>query len=347
MVAFPLGCGTAEVIVIGGAVAGAATAAHLAAAGIRVLLLERASVPVHKVCGEFISPDASAMLAELGIDLTGAAPIEHVRLSAGAGRADAPLPFRALGFSRRLLDERLLMRAEALGAEVRRGVMVRAVAEGGGVALADGSVFGAERIVLATGKHDLRGAGRPRGTMLGLKMHFAKVPADLVGKIELRLLSRGYAGLAPLENGRLNLCVALERDGFESWPALLAALRMEGAEPLWPRPLAVAAIPYGYRHRGEGPAYRVGDQLAVIPSFVGDGIAIALRSARRVAEAIVAGTSPATIHASLATELAPQFRRARMLGWVLARPRLAVAAARLLPRLLASAASATRLRFPM
>lgn len=334
-------------IVIGGAVAGAATAAHLAAAGVRVLLLERASAPAHKVCGEFISPDASAMLADLGIDLAGAAPIEHLRLSAGGESAEAPLPFRALGFSRRLLDERLLARAEALGAEVRRGVAVRAVVSGRSMALADGAVIGAERIVLATGKHDLRGAKRPRGTMLGLKMHFAKVPADLAGRVELRLLPRGYAGLAPLENGRLNLCVALERDGFESWPALLAALGMEGAEPLWPRPLAVAAIPYGYRHRGEGPAYRVGDQLAVIPSFAGDGIAIALRSARRVAEAIVAGTPPAAIHSSLAAELAPQFCRARMLGRVLARPRLAVAAARLSPRLLASAASATRLRFPM
>lgn len=334
-------------IVIGGAVAGAATAAHLAAAGVRVLLLERASAPAHKVCGEFISPDASAMLADLGVDLADAAPIEHLRLGAGGERAEAPLPFRALGFSRRLLDERLLTRAEALGAEIRRGVAVRAVLSGHEVGLADGTVIGAERIVLATGKHDLRGAGRPRGTMLGLKMHFAKVPADLEGRVELRLLPRGYAGLAPLESGRLNLCVALERDGFESWPALLAALGMEGAEPLWLRPLAVAAIPYGYRHRGEGPAYRVGDQLAVIPSFAGDGIAIALRSARRVAEAIVAGTPPSATHSSLAAELAPQFRRARMLGWVLARPRLAVAAARLLPRLLASAASATRLRFPM
>jgi flavin-dependent dehydrogenase len=330
------------IVVVGGGIAGAATAAHLAAGGARVCIVERSPAPAHKVCGEFVSVEAQESLAALGVDLAEAMQIERLRLSAGRRSAEAPLPFAAISLSRRVLDERLLARAAARGVEIRRGIAATGIAAGG-VTLADGSVLRAAAVVLATGKHDLRGAGRPHGRMIGLKMHFMGVPAELECTVELRLFPGGYAGLEPIEGGSLNLCVAIERARFAGWPSLLAALGMKGAVPAWTRPLAVAAIPYGYLHRGGGPAYRVGDQLAVIPSFVGDGIAIALHSARRVAAAILAGTGPALIHAALATELAPQMRRARILARLLDRPSLSVTAVRLLPGLIAHAARATRL----
>jgi flavin-dependent dehydrogenase len=269
-------------------------------------------------------------------------PIERLRLVGGGRSAEARLPFRGASLSRHSLDERLLARAATLGATVRRGAAVRALVPEG-VALQDGEVLRATHVVLATGKHDLRGAMRPRGTMLGLKMHLDGMPPALARTVELRLFPGGYAGLEPVEGGRTNLCLAVEQDRFPGWPALLSQLGLEGLRPLWPRPLAVAAIPYGFLHRGGGPAYRVGDQLAVIPSFSGDGIAIALHSARRVAAAILAGASPEAAHAALATELAPLLRRAALLGRLLARPGAAVAAARLAPVLVGCAATATRL----
>lgn len=67
----------ADVAIIGGGVAGAAAACHLAAAGKSVVLFEKEGVPRHKVCGEFISAEAQAHLDILGIDHAdlGAAPI--------------------------------------------------------------------------------------------------------------------------------------------------------------------------------------------------------------------------------------------------------------------------------
>ena len=56
-----------DVIVIGGGPAGSATALFLSAKGYRVLLLEQAFFPRDKVCGEFISPAADDLLAELGV----------------------------------------------------------------------------------------------------------------------------------------------------------------------------------------------------------------------------------------------------------------------------------------
>ena len=330
------------IVVVGGGVAGAATASHLAASGARVCLVERSPSPAHKVCGEFISVEARTMLDSLGVDLADAVPLERVRLRSGRRTAEARLPFAALSLSRRVLDERLLALAAARGAEIRRGVAATRI-DAGRVALADGSVLEARAVVLATGKHDLRGAVRPRGRRIGLKMHFERVPPELEGTVELRLFPGFYAGLEPVEGGRLNLCVAIERDRFTGWPALLAALGMERAVAAWSRPLAVAAIPYGFLHRGAGPAYRVGDQLAVIPSLAGDGIAIALHSARRVAAAILAGTGPAEAHAALAAELGPQLRRAGVLARLLEFPSLSVAVAEIVPALVAHAAKATRL----
>lgn len=58
----------AEVIVVGGGPAGAATAAHLARAGIHVLLIDRRAFPRDKACGDFVGPVAVLELLGLGVN---------------------------------------------------------------------------------------------------------------------------------------------------------------------------------------------------------------------------------------------------------------------------------------
>ena len=71
------------------------------------------------------------------------------------------------------------------------------------------------------------------------------------------------------------------------------AERLEGADPLWGKAMAVVCPTGGYLHSEAGPAvYRVGDRLAHIPPFTGDGIAIALDSGALAAEHIQEGRSP-------------------------------------------------------
>ena len=74
-----------EIVVIGGGLAGAAAATHLARAGHDVLLLERTTGPHDKVCGEFLSYEAQEELEDLGVDLRalGAVPIGSVRVQRG------------------------------------------------------------------------------------------------------------------------------------------------------------------------------------------------------------------------------------------------------------------------
>ncbi|HEY9514877.1 MAG TPA: FAD-dependent oxidoreductase, partial [Gemmatimonadaceae bacterium] len=56
----------AQVIVVGGGPGGASTAWHLARSGVDVLLLDRARFPREKPCAEYLSPEASRVLAAMG-----------------------------------------------------------------------------------------------------------------------------------------------------------------------------------------------------------------------------------------------------------------------------------------
>ena len=165
-------------------------------------------------------------------------------------------------------------------------------------------------LVLATGKWGLRGIPDARdASLVGLKMHLRLAPAAqraLQGRVELALLEGGYAGLELVEDGVANLCLVLPRAAVArlapGWPALHAYLgaalphlgeRLAGAAALWDKPLAVVCPAAGHLHRDEEAAYRVGERLAHIPPFTGDGLAIALGSAALAAGHIRQGRSPA------------------------------------------------------
>ncbi len=58
----------AEVAVVGAGPVGAVTALFAAAAGSRVVIVDRAHFPRDKPCGEGLLPPGRAMLARLGIE---------------------------------------------------------------------------------------------------------------------------------------------------------------------------------------------------------------------------------------------------------------------------------------
>src|SRR6202789_1303513 len=93
----------AEVLILGGGVAGCAAAIALARKRRGVTLIEREPTSRHKVCGEFLSGEALEDLHLLDIDVTslGAVPIDYVRLAAARRAATAPLPFPATSLTRK------------------------------------------------------------------------------------------------------------------------------------------------------------------------------------------------------------------------------------------------------
>jgi menaquinone-9 beta-reductase len=323
---------TAEALVIGGGLAGAALASRLARAGRQVVLLEREAKPADKMCGEFLSREAGLYLDGLGIDLKGlgAVAIDHVRVCEGPYVTTTKLPFTAMSVSRRVLDEALLACAATSGVTVVRGAKVTALTanatgprwtakqEGDGATSSD-AVF------MATGKHDLRGHKRPAGLqpdLIAFKLYWQLSPAQtsqLAGHVELIAFEGGYAGLQLVDGGRANLCLLVRRSRFaalgQSWDRLLSVMRaqsphlsgrLDGAIPCLVKPLALSAIPYGYVRSLTAGLWHLGDQAAVIPSFSGDGMSIALHSAELAAMTYLAGSNAQTYQTRLARDVRGQ-----------------------------------------
>ena len=124
----------ADVIVVGAGPAGSATAAHLARCGLDVLLLEKATFPRDKICGDGLTPRAVKQLISLGIDVNGEDWHRNKGLRVYGGRVepfDMPWPeladFPNFGLVRRRqdFDELLARHAVSLGAELVEGCMVR------------------------------------------------------------------------------------------------------------------------------------------------------------------------------------------------------------------------------
>jgi flavin-dependent dehydrogenase len=326
-----------EVLVLGGGVAGCAASIALARKGRVVTLIERESAPQHKVCGEFLSGEALEDLRALGIEVgsLGAVPIHYVRLAAARRAAEAPLPFPAASLTRKALDTALIAEAIAAGVRVERGRSVQALSRMTPTVwqatLDDGTTRAAPAIFLATGKHDVRGHLRPKDLLrwVAFKMYLRLSSAqasDLAGASELMLYPGGYGGIQPVEGGIANLCCVVQqrylaRAGHR-WENLVAkmqqhcphlAMRLAGAEPLLAKPIAVTHIPYGYiRRTTENGLYCIGDQAAVIPSFTGDGISIALHTARCAAAAYLAGEPASLFQVRLRSALLAQMRLAEI-----------------------------------
>lgn len=129
----------AEVLVVGGGPAGAATASFLARAGVDVLVLDRARFPRDKPCSEYLSPQASRLLDELGVlealEQAGPAHLDGMRVYSPEGvtlqgdfvAAHGYHGFRDRGIAirRTVLDATLLARARTLGARVCEETRVR------------------------------------------------------------------------------------------------------------------------------------------------------------------------------------------------------------------------------
>jgi len=367
-----------DAIVIGGGPAGSAAASRLARAGRRVLLVEKENRPHHKVCGEFISSEAQYYLDKLGLDLPalGAVPISRLLLVCGAKIMSVPLPFGALSLSRFILDEQLLQIATDSGVELRRGTRAASIEReprGFRVRIAssgqDETLF-APTVFLATGKHDLRGWPRPaaiHNDLIGMKMHLRPGPkkSTTPHDVMIALFDGGYAGVEAIEDGLINVCLVISKRRFanldHSWMRLLDHLAFETpalaewlaeAQPCWEKPLAIHGIPYGFVYRERTPTpgfYRLGDQMAVIPSFFGNGISIALHSAFSAVESHL-HTGYEHYHQRLASELLPKLYPAALLSRMMVNRHLQPLLFRLyqnFPSLLRKAASVTRLKIEM
>lgn len=319
-------------VIIGGGLAGSAFAIELAQHGKRTVVLEKTGGPHHKVCGEFLSAEAQDLLAQLGIDVwdVGAASVTNLSLEFGRYRAKFRLPFRGAGLSRFRLDQLLLDAAAQSGAEVVRGATVTKLEcdNHSAVVHTVNERLLASHVALASGKHNLRGLPRPQAPTVAFKMQLrpsAAGTAMLDDLVHLSMFARGYAGVCLVEDGIATICWVVESDlvlddastgwathvNFLSDRSSFYAALLREATPLWDKPVAVAAIPYGYLREAviSDVVYPLGDQLVVIPSYTGGGTSLALHTGRSAARAVLNNKSAGEFQRQTIAKLKPQ------IGW--------------------------------
>ena len=121
------GSDDADVVVVGAGPGGAATAYWAAAAGLDVLLLDKASFPRDKVCGDGLTPRAVAELVRMGVAIReddGWIRNLGLRVHGGGHTIELPWPelssYPSYGLARRRtgLDQLLVEHARAAGAKV-------------------------------------------------------------------------------------------------------------------------------------------------------------------------------------------------------------------------------------
>lgn len=309
-----------DVAVVGAGPAGAAAAIVLAQQGREVALIDKATFPRDKICGDGLTTGALRLLEELGVDpleVSSWTPVHDIHVSGPKGHAVTfPLPRGRGDFAvvaRRMdLDAAIVRRAVEAGATLVEGVEVTGAADRGDrveLDLADGRRLAASYAIAADGMwsplRKLLGTAQPGylGEWHAFRQYFRNTsPAarDLWVWFEADLLP-GYFWSFPLPDGGANVGFGIQRGAKITtkqmralWPELLArphiaAVLGPDAEPedrhqAWPIPARIGELPLT-----AGRTLWVGDAAAATDPMTGEGIGQALLSGVQAAEAVAAG----------------------------------------------------------
>lgn len=379
-----------DVVVVGAGPAGSAAAAALAQRGWDVLLLERDYFPRHKVCGEFLSPEAQGTLRMLHLHAAVAAltpvALTHATVTTKQGQTTRmPLPGPAWGVSRFALDEALATAACDQGVALWSGMLVKQFTRidneyviqlqtrsTTGPAPCHGMVK-SRALIIACGRHSASAlpphpTPHHRPLSVGIKGHYVNI--DMPAQVELFFFPGGYAGINPVEDGRVNLCLLLSYEAFrrtgQSVAGTVAAIaewnpalgrRLAGGQVLTESICTIAPVDTGRPATPWAEVACLGDTAVMLPPLCGDGMAMALRSAE-----LCAPLADAFLRAELSldewaahyqtawqSEFNQRVRTGRFLQQMLAVPLVAeamIGLGRVAPPLAAHFVKATRGAFP-
>ncbi len=263
----------------------------LARRGLRVLVLDRATFPREKVCGDFVEPRGLSIFQTMGclgeLESTGPLAITHVNLLLNGKTAyrnhipfyagQKELPQHGYIIPRELLDQRILESSVSAGANVQQGCHVSAVERIDGSMVVHYRDGGGEHtvtapiVVGADGTHSV--VARSVGQLHDDSRYMAVSQRAYVDGLEIadgeaafvfdEDLFPGYGWMFPMSNGRANVGVGLlaeTRDRNKTSIPKLFATFLQKLTTLHPgcRNIRLASKPIGgivKTYGGHGPNY--------------------------------------------------------------------------------------------
>ncbi len=312
-----------ELLVIGAGPAGSTAARLLAHAGFSVALVEKATFPRRKVCGEFISASGRPLLPapDEPWGVWSGPDVKRAGFFAGGACASAPMPrSRGNGWGRAISREHLelaLVRAAAdAGAEIWqpwRVAELRRDGDGHRATIACGGEIReltARAVIVAAGSWEKNpftnwfSRSHEPADLLAFKGRFRNgaLPEDLMPLIAF---PGGYGGMVHTGGGMLSLSFCIRRDVLQrcrethgsasaaeaAFRHILAssagareALRGAGQDGHW---VAAGPIRPGIRACYDGGLFFAGNIAGEAHPVVAEGISMAMQSAWLLARALV------------------------------------------------------------
>ena len=308
-----------RVLVIGGGVAGGATAIGLARIGFDVSLREKREFPRNKTCGGCLGGPGIRELDRLGVmDDLRRESVRIRRWKATVGRFNSELEIpRGIAVSRSVLDTLLLRHAERLGVDVADGVagQIQSVDDDRVEVRIGEYVESYDLVILATGLSGpsmnrwLPWVQRPAGKFGMAFRAKGEFPEETVHMICGR---GGYVGMVRLHDGTVDVAAALQTrmaatDGHPSriksnsgarsgLNVIEQLIHQAGLDDALGRPLG-DVMTTGLLHRrrtaANGRLFVVGDAAGYREPFTGEGMTWAMRDARRLTEVLTRNPHPA------------------------------------------------------
>lgn len=290
----------ADIVIIGGGLAGLTSGIQLTQKGLSVLIIEKSVYPRHKVCGEYISSEILPYLKTLGADITNhnSTTINRFRFTNGSGSShDSKLPLGGIGISRYQLDNILYELALKEGCTVifDRVKEVQYKNETFFVKTTS-SEYTTPLVLGAYGKRSgldqnlSREFINKKSPWLAVKAHYkGNFPSDLVG---LYHFPGGYCGVSKVEDDILNICYLANYKTFKKYKNIEEYqknilcknpelhLILQESKMIFKKPLTISQISFKAKKPVVNHILMIGDTAGLIHPLCGNGMAMAIHSAK-------------------------------------------------------------------
>ncbi|MFS4491809.1 NAD(P)/FAD-dependent oxidoreductase [Maribacter sp. 2308TA10-17] len=295
-----------DVIIVGGGLAGLTAAIHLSKEKHSVLVLEKKPYPHHKVCGEYVSNEIIPYLKVLGVpmDSSKAVQIDNLSLSTASGKSThTKLPLGGIGISRYSFDHLLYQKAVVNGVQFAFESVTTIEFEEGffEVRTENKQTYTSKIAIGAYGKRSPidkrlnRNFIQQKSGWLGVKAHyvFDEFPEN---EVALHNFKGGYGGLSKTETGAVNFCYLASYSSFqklknvEDFNEKVVARNpflndfLGKATPIFNEPLTIAQISFEQKKSVENHILMCGDTAGLIHPLCGNGMAMAIHSAKIASE---------------------------------------------------------------